>query len=200
MVIVAINEELKQKLQENNFSPLFLNNCYNSKFLSIYEVNSRIVGVACVGGIMNHYGIELKNEYYGRGLWRKLFNEIFSESQNRNISFLTGVYKTTNLISIKIQTSLGFVPIFSVDYSKDEGKEIVIILPFNRKGKLVANFMKIFNTKLGNVCFSLFFIICKPFLKNIIGLSGDTMPKIDLWYSLCNFEKVKSIMEKINFK
>ena len=76
MVIVTINKELKQKLKEDNFSSLFLDNCSNSKFISIHEVNSRIVGVACVGGMMNHYGIELKNEYYGRGLWRKLFNEI----------------------------------------------------------------------------------------------------------------------------
>ena len=199
MVIVTINEEIKQKLKQDNFSTLFLNNCYNSKFLSIHEVNSRIVGVGCVGGLMNHYAIELKNEYYGRGLWRKLFTEIFTESKNRNLSFLTGVYKTTNLISIKIQTSLGFIPIFSLDYSKSEGREVVIILPFNSRGKLVANFMKIFDTKIGNMLFSLFFIISKPLLKNIIGLSHKTMPKIDLKYSLYNFEKVKSVMKKINF-
>jgi hypothetical protein len=197
MVIVNINEELKRKLKKDNYSALFLNNCYNSKFLSIHEINSRIVGVGCVGGLMNHYAIELKDEYYGRGLWRNIFKEIHAESQNRNLSFLTGVYKTTNLISIKIQSSLGFTPIFSIDYSKLEGREIVIILPFNSKGKLIKNFMKIFDTKIGNILFSLFFVLLKPLLKNIIGLSAETMPKIDLKYSLYNFEKVKSVMKKL---
>ena len=198
MVIVTINEEIKQKLKQNNFSTLFLNNCHNSKFLSIHEINSKIVGVGCVGGLMNHYAIELKDEYYGRGLWRNIFNEIHTESQNRNMSFLTGVYKTTNLISIKIQTSLGFTPIFSIDYNKVEGREVVIILPFNSKGKLIKKIMKIFDTKIGNILFSLFFVLLKPLLKNIIGLSAETMPKIDLKYSLYNFEKVKAVMEKIN--
>ena len=147
---------------------------------------------------MNHYAIELKDEYYGRGLWRNIFNEIHTESQNRNMSFLTGVYKTTNLISIKIQTSLGFTPIFSIDYNKVEGREVVIILPFNSKGKLIKKIMKIFDTKIGNMLFSLFFILSKPILKNIIGLSSKTMSKIDLKYSLYNFEKVKAVMEKIN--
>ena len=188
---------LKQ-LKQNNFSTLFLNNCHNSKFLSIHEINSKIVGVGCVGGLMNHYAIELKDEYYGRGLWRNIFNEIHTESQNRNMSFLTGVYKTTNLISIKIQTSLGFTPIFSIDYNKVEGREVVIILPFNSKGKLIKKIMKIFDTKIGNMLFSLFFILSKPILKNIIGLSSKTMSKIDLKYSLYNFEKVKAVMEKIN--
>ena len=197
MVIVNINEELKRKLKEDNYSVLFLNNCYNSKFLSIHEINSRIIGVGCVGGLMNHYAIELKDEYYGRGLWRNIFKEIHAESQNRNLSFLTGVYKTTNLISIKIQSSLGFIPIFSIDYSKLEGREIVIILSFNSKGKLIKNFMKFFDTKIGNILFSLFFILLKPLLKNIIGLSAGTMPKIDLKYSLYNFEKVKSVMKKL---
>jgi hypothetical protein len=198
MVIVSISEDLKIKLKEDNYSTLFLNNCHNSKFLSIHEINSKIVGVGCVGGLMNHYAIELKDEYYGRGLWRNIFNEINTESQNRNLSFLTGVYKTTNLISIKIQTSLGFTPIFSIDYSKVEGREVVIILPFKSKGKLIKNFMKIFDTKIGNILFSLFFILSKPLLKNIIGLSTETMPKIDLKYSLYNFKKVKSVMTKIN--
>ena len=199
MVIIHINPEIKQKLQEDNFTSVFLDNCYNSKFMSIHEVNSHIVGVAFVGGIMNHYGIELKNDYYGRGLWKKLFDEITEESKNRNISFLTGVYKTSNLISIKIQTKLGFKPIFSLHYNKHEGREIVIILPFNDKGKFVESFMRIFNTKIGNIFFSLFFVICRPFLKNIIAFSGNSMPKIDLKYSLYNFEKVKSVMKKINF-
>jgi len=58
--------------------------------------------------------------------------------------------------------------------------------------------MKIFDTKIGNILFSLFFVLLKPLLKNIIGLSAETMPKIDLKYSLYNFEKVKAVMEKIN--
>ena len=88
--------------------------------------------------------------------------------------------------------------IFSIDYNKVEGREVVIILPFNSKGKLIKKIMKIFDTKIGNMLFSLFFILSKPILKNIIGLSSKTMSKIDLKYSLYNFEKVKAVMEKIN--
>ena len=193
------NQELKQKLQANNFSSVFLDNCYNSKFLSILQVSSHIVGVACVGGLMNHYSIELKSDYYGRGLWRKLFNEIIVECKKSNISFLTGVYKTSNLISIKIHTKLGFKPIFTSHYNKEEGKEVVIILPFNWKGKIIENLMKIFNTRIGNATFGVLFILLRPILKNIVAFTESTMPKIDLKYSINNFEKVKSTMKEINF-
>lgn len=199
MVILTINENLMSKLKQDNYSLLFLNNCVNAKFLSVHEINSQIVGVGCVGGLMNHYAIEIKNEFFGRGLWRNISNEIIRETKNRKLSFLTGVYKTNNLISIKIQNSLGFIPVFSINYSESEGREVVIILPINKKGKIIFNFMKIFNTKIGNMLFSISFFLSKPLLKKIIGLSGNTMPPINLKFSISNFQKVKSVMNSIKF-
>jgi len=199
MIVVDVNNEIKKKIKDDNFSLLFLDSCSNAKFLSIQQVSSHIVGVACVGGLMNHYSIELKSDYYGRGLWRKLFNEIIVECKKRNISFLTGVFKVSNLISIKIHTKLGFKPIFTSHYNNEEGKEVVIILPFNWKGKLVENLMKIFNTQIGNTMFAVLFVLLRPILKNLIALTGNTMPKIDLKYSINNFEKVKSTFKEINF-
>ena len=142
MVIVSITNQLKKELQESNFSPLFLENCLNSKFLSIEQNDKKIIGACFVGGIFNSNGIEIIKEFQGMGLGKKLLDEIISECQKRKISFLMGVFKPTNKISIKTHTKIGYRLLFTIFYNHQEGKEIVVILPFNLQGKFLAKFLK----------------------------------------------------------
>ena len=79
MAIVNITEQLKNELKLCNFSPLFLENCLNSKFLAIEKINDNIIAACFVGGVFNSNGIEIIKEYRGRGIAKKLLNEIISE-------------------------------------------------------------------------------------------------------------------------
>ena len=198
MTIVYVDSEIKEELKKSNFSSGHLNNCINSKFLSIEQINSKIVGACFVGGIMNVNGIEIQKEFRGKGLGKKLLSEIMAECKKENISFLSGVFKPSNITSIKAHTKIGYKPVFTCHYSKKEGKEIAVILPFNKKGLFMINFMKIFNTRIGNAMFALLLYLLKPFLKNLIAFSGNAMPEIELSYSLSNFEKVQDTFKEID--
>lgn len=200
MTIISINNEIKELLLNTNFSQEFLDNCFHAKFLSIQQVDSKIVGAAFVGGILNFYGIELDEEFFGRGLWRKLIKEIFSECRQRKISYITGVYKESNLRSIKIHNTQKFIPLFTCHYNKKIGKEIVIIYPFTKKGNFMKSLLKFFNTRLGNIIFILIFVLIRPFLNKIISFSGDKMPEMDFFYSVRNFEKVNETIKNIESK
>jgi len=154
MVIVNVTNDLKKELELSNFSSLFLDNCLNSKFLSIEKKNKKIIGACFVGGIFNSNGIEILKEFQGTGIGKKLLNEIISECQKRKINFLMGVFKPTNDISIKTHIKIGYLPLFTIFYNSDEGKEVVVILPFNLKGKLLAKSLKFFDTRVGNLIFN----------------------------------------------
>ena len=148
--------------------------------------------------MLNATGIEINEKFRGKGLSNKLLYETLEECKKRKISFLSGVIKPSNSISIKIHFRIGYTPIFTSNYNTTEGKEIVVILPLNKKGHMIVNLMKIFNTRLGNAVFSLLFLIFRGLLKNLINFSGNKMSKIDLSYSIRNFEKVQETLKEID--
>ena len=190
-MIVNIDDNLKNLLLKNpEFSDLFIDNCFNSKFLAIEKHGSEIIGICFVGGFLNSNGIEINEKFRGKGIAKKLLNEVLNECNKQKISFLTGVFKPTNLISIKTHLKIGYKPVFTIFYNADEGQEIVVINPFNKKGHLFLNLMRFLNTRIGNALFSLLWIILNPLLKNIIAFSGNKIPKIDFFNSIKNFEKV----------
>lgn len=197
MTIIELNDEIKKRLRGNQYSDMFLSNCFNSEFLSIEEDGSRIIGVCFIGGLLHTNGIEIVEDFRGRGIGKKLLNEILEECKKRRISFLTGVFKSTNIISIKTHLKIGYQPVFSFYYNEKEGREIVVILPLNKKGLIFTSIMKIFNTKLGNFIFTILLKISKPVLKQIITFEGSTMPIIDIRESIQNFEKVERSLDKI---
>ena len=197
-MIVSVNADVKKSLMQNSeFSELFKNNCMNSKFLSVEKNNSEIIGACFVGGFLNSNGIEINEKYRGKGLGKKLLYEVLDECKIRKISLLTGVFKPSNVISIKTHIKIGYKPVFSVFYNKDEGREIIVINPLNSKGELFLNFVKIFNTKIGNIFFSFLWILMRPFLKNLIVFPGNKIPKIDFINSIKKFEKVKKTIKDI---
>jgi hypothetical protein len=195
MVIVNVTNDLKKELELSNFSSLFLDNCLNSKFLSIEKKNKKIIGACFVGGIFNSNGIEILKEFQGTGIGKKLLNEIISECQKRKINFLMGVFKPTNDISIKTHIKIGYLPLFTIFYNSDEGKEVVVILPFNLKGKLLAKSLKFFDTRVGNLIFIILFNLSRPFIKKLIAFNSQSMPYLDFKYAIKNFEKVSQTFE-----
>jgi GNAT superfamily N-acetyltransferase len=196
MTIVKVTDEIKEKLLSSNFSKRFLDNCFNSNFLAIELNNKKIIGVGFVGGILNSYGIEIIEEFRGKGIGKKLLNEINNKCKKEKFSFLTGVFKPTNTNSVKMHMSVGYVPLFTFYYNTTEGAEIPVILPFNKKGLFLIKLFKICNTRFGNFLFALILSFLQPFLKNLIAFSNNEMPKLDLKYCISNFEKVTKTLEK----
>ena len=190
MTIVQITYDIESKLKNSNFSSSFIKNCLNSRFLAIKIIDSEIAGASFVGGIMNVNGIETIEKFRGQGIAKQLLSEIINESKKRNISFLLGAFKPSNIISIKMHTEIGYTPIFSFYYNKNEGREIVVILPFNKKGKLILKLLKFFNTRIGNSIFAIILMTSRPFLKHIITFDQTIMPQIDFIKSISNFEKI----------
>ena len=200
MTIVKVTDEIKEKLLSSNFSKRFLDNCFNSNFLAIELNNKKIIGVGFVGGILNSYGIEIIEEFRGKGIGKKLLNEINNKCKKEKFSFLTGVFKPTNTNSVKMHMKVGYVPLFTFYYNKIEGAEIPVILPFNKKGLFLIKLFKICNTRFGNFLFALILSFLQPFLKNLITFSNNEMPKLDLKYCMTNFEKVTKTLEKNGIK
>ncbi len=194
MVIVNVTDELKKELKSSNFSSLFLENCLNSKFLSIEKNDTEIIAACFVGGVFNSNGIEIVKEYQGKGIGKKLLNEIISECKQRKIAFLMGVFKPTNTISIKTHIKIGYIPLFTIFYNHEEGKEVVVILPFNSKGEILTKFLKIFDTRVGNLLFTFLFNLSQPFTKKLIAFDSTNMPKLDFRFAIKNFEKVSQTL------
>ncbi len=198
MTICKVNDSLKKELMLMDISVETLDNCLNSKFVSTYLDDGKIVGVCFVGGILNFTGIEIVEKYRGKGIGKILLNEIKEECKKQKISFLTGVFKPKNLPSIKIHVKIGFRIVFTVYYNKIEGKEIIAILPFNKKGRFVMEVIKIGNLKIGNFCFVLSIKLLRPFMTKLLTFSTNIMPKVDLLKSIKNFEKVETTIQLYN--
>ncbi|SHO42853.1 hypothetical protein NSIN_10202 [Nitrosotalea sinensis] len=198
MTIIEVNENTRLLLVRSGFSSNILDNCNNSRFLAIEEIDKKIIGVCFVGGILNSNGIEILEEFRGKGLAKKLLNEVLEECKKRHISFMVGVFKPTNVVSIKTHIKIGYVPVFAFYYNKIEGQEIVVILPLNKKGVFLMKLLGFFNTRMGNLIFAILLKMLNPLLKNLIAFSGSKMPKIEFFYAVRNFNKVQKVMSDIN--
>lgn len=196
MAIVRIDGAMSQKLARAGISEGILDNCRNSKFLAVQYDGGEIMGVCFVSGLLNNAGTEVSAKYRGRGISRALLRELTDECRRKNMPFLTGVLKPSNVPSIRAHTRAGYVPVFTFHYSRAEGQEIVVILPLDRRGALAKRLLRAFDTRMGNAAFALIMKGARPLFKTLLGFSADVMPPIDLRHSLRNFEKVAETIER----
>lgn len=194
MAVIAVNESVRRQLEAAKISPGIMNDCLNSKFMIARYDGDKIAGVCFVMGALNAMGTEVSKEYRGRGLSHALLADLVSECKSRNMHFLTGAFKPSNTASVKSHTRAGFVPVFTVHYNRKQGKEIAIMLPISRLGRAARRLAGFFDTRPGNALFVFSFWCSGPLLRVLTGL-GDAAPRIDLAYSLKNFEKVSDTMK-----
>ena len=195
MVTITINESVRQQLTAAKISPGIMNDCLNSKFMVAIYDGDKIAGVCFLMGALNTIGTEVSKEYRGQGLSHALLADLVSECQKRDMHFLTSAFKPSNTASVKAHTRAGFVPVFTVNYSRKEGKEIAIILPISKLGRIAGRLVGFFDTRLGNALFALLLWCSGPLMKILLGFSKDITPKIDLAYSMKNFEKVSDTIK-----
>lgn len=197
-MIIDITNTTKNEIINSNFSKSFIDNCINSKFLAVEIFNSKIIGVGFVGGFLNSYGIEILENFRGKGISKKLLNEVIQECKKRNFSIITGVFKPTNNISVKLHIKAGFVPCFSIYYNNVEKREIIVILPLNIKGKCFLTLSRFFNSRLGNIIFLVLFKLIQPFLRQAIAFSNDVIPRLDIGMGIKNYQSVNNILDELS--
>jgi hypothetical protein len=195
MTIINVTDEVKILLKETKFSPDFIDIFMNSDFLIMQKENDSIIGAGFIGGMFHSYGLEILEEYRGKGLGKKILYETVEECKKRNFSVITGVWKQTNLAPIGMHMKIGFVPVFNLHYNEKEGREIIVIMPLNKKGQLFVKLCKIFDSKLGNLIFAIFFKLMTPFLKSLIAFSGDTISPISISSCFKNYISTKIVLE-----
>jgi len=200
MVIVNVTEEIKKLIKKINYSDQFIDNCLNSEFLGIEKENEKIIGTGFVGGILHSYGIEILEEFQGKGIAKRLLAEIIKECKQRNFSLISGVFKPTNIVSVKLHMKVGFIPVFNIYYNTQEGREIIVILPLNKKGLFFIKLCKLFDSKFGNLIFAVSFKLMTSFLKNLIAFSTDSISTISISQCFKNFKPTKIILEQTNDK
>ena len=198
MAIIGVTEEVKTILKKSKFDPEFVDNFLNSDFLAIQKENNLIIGVGFIGGLLHSYGLEILEEYRGMGIGKKILNEVVDECKKRNFSIITGAWKQTNLAPIKMHMRIGFIPIFNLYYNEKEGREIIVVMPLNKKGCLFVKLCKIFDSKLGNLFFASFFKLLTPFLKSLIAFSGNVISPISISSCFKNYIPTKIILESHN--
>lgn len=198
MTIISVTEEVKVLIKKTEFSPDFIDNYLNSNFLAVEKENDSIIGAGFIGGLLHSYGLEILEEYRGKGIGKKILNEVIEECKKRNFSMISGVWKQTNLTPMKMHMRIGFIPIFNIYYNEKEGREIVVVLPLNKKGRLFVKLCRIFDSRLGNLLFAIFFKVLTPFLKNLIAFSGDKISAISISSCFKNYVPTKMILELIN--
>lgn len=191
MAVVRAGGALIKELERAGISERILDNCRNAKFLTVLYDGGDVEGVCFVSGFLNTIGTEVASRYRGRGISRVLLEEMLGESKRRKMPFLTGAFKPANVPSIRAHAGIGCAPAFTFHYSRAEGKEIVVFLPLNGRGALVGRLLRAFDTRVGNAAFALAIKGTRPFLKALMGFNTNTIPRVDLSYSLRNFEKVR---------
>lgn len=195
MTIINVTDEVKILLKKTKFSPDFIDIFINSNFLIVQKENDSIIGAGFIGGMFHSYGLEILEEYRGKGLGKKILYETVKECKKRNFSVITGVWKQINLAPIEMHMKIGFVPVFNLHYNEKEGREIIVIMPLNKKGQLFVKLCKIFDSKLGNLIFAIFFKLMTPFLKSLIAFSGDTISPISISSCFKNYISTKIVLE-----
>ena len=146
----------------------------------------------------NRYEERISNDLCGRCGKNKISENskcICDECKKRNFSIIVGVWKQTNLAPIKMHMRIGFLPVFNLYYNEKEGREIIVVMPLNKKGRLFVKLCKIFDSKLGNLFFASFFKLLTPFLKSLIAFSGDAISPISISSCFKNHIPTKIILE-----
>jgi hypothetical protein len=63
-------------------------------------------------------------------------------------------------------------------------------ISFDKKGKLLIGFLRIFNTKIGTVALAILLKILKTSFPKLIIYDEDELPSPDIKWIINNFEKI----------
>lgn len=189
MKIVEVNSSIIERLRESRLSQQ-MRSLENCKFLVMVEYDGKIVGASGIGGILNVPSLQVHPDYAKKGLGAKLLKEVIDEAKRRKYSFICGCRDPLNLDVVRIHDFFELNPLLRVKYSPEYTTD-VIFMAFNKKGRLLANFINLFNNQAGMFFFVTFLKIFKKFVfKRLFTLSDEDFPSPSIIFALKNFEKL----------
>ena len=149
MKVLEVNSEVKRRLFESGITKIMksIESC-DWVVIEEEEEGGKVVGAAGLGGLFHVSGIQILKDYSGKGIGKRLQNELVNESKRRGYSFITVFNDPRNMVSAKLHDSLGYETIFRIHYSEEIINDVKAI-GFKKKGRFVINFLKIFNSKSG---------------------------------------------------
>ena len=188
MKVIEVNCDVKRRLLESGITKM-MKSIESCDWVVVEEEENKIVGAAGLGGLFHVSGIQILNEYTGKGIGKKLQNELIDESKRRGYSFITVFNDPRNMVSAKLHDSLGYNTIFRIHYSEEIINDVKAI-SFKKKGRLVINFLKIFNTKCGMFFLGLILKILKSSFPSLIIYNEEGLNPPDIRCMLKKFEKI----------
>lgn len=192
MKVIESDESLYSKLVETGAEPSFIKAFLNSDFLVIEEKDDKIIGVAGVGGIFHVGVIFVVKEHRGKGLGEELNLVRDNQVRERRYSFFIGTTyhknPTAKPISYLLQKRKARA-VFSFNYY--EGFiTTLFIQEFNWKGKILGKFLDFFNIKFGTFCMAVILKLTKKIWNQMFLVESTKSPKINICYSVKNFQKI----------
>ena len=188
MHIIDTSLDIILQLRKSNISNM-MKSLEVSDWLVFEKFNNKIIGAAGMGGIFHTSSIFIDKTHRGKGYGKKIQQEIINEAKKRNYSFITVFVDPRNTSSIKMHDDLGYRTIFRIHYSQEIIQDIKIIT-FKKRGLLVRNLLKCFNTKIGNFFLACILKIFKNYFKTIFAYDENEIPKLDFKTTIKNFEKI----------
>ncbi len=91
MKIISVDKNIIRKLRESGISTE-MKSLESCDWVILYEENGIIGGAAGMGGMFNVSGIQLNENFRGRGIGKKIQKELIDESPNKQekITFIEG--------------------------------------------------------------------------------------------------------------
>lgn len=188
MKILNMDHEVKKRLFQSGITKA-MRSIESCDWVVIEEANNQIIGAAGLGGLFHVSGIQILEDYIGKGLGKKLQAELINESKRRKYSFITVFNDPRNIPSSKLHDSLGYETIFRIHYSKDIVNDVKAKI-FKKKGSYVVNLLKIFNTKFGMLLLGLILKTVKSAFPSLIIYNEENLVNPDIVWMLKNFEKI----------
>jgi len=188
MRIVNVDNNIIKELRKCGISTK-MRSLESCEWVVLEEIDGIIIGAAGLGGLFHVSGIQILEIHAGKGIGKRLQNELINESKRRGYSFILVFNDPRNIHSERLHNSLGYERIFRINYSKEIIQDVKIII-LKPKGKIIKKILTCFNTKIG-----IFFLACtlkitRPLFKRVLGYNEENIPLLSIKEILGSFEKI----------
>ena len=188
MNIKNTNDEIVKQLRLHNISTK-MRSLESSDWIVYETIDNEIVGAVGISGLFHSSSIQIHEKFRNRGFGVKIQKKLVDEAKNRNFSFVTVFVDPRNISSQKMHEKVGYETIFRIHYSKDIIQDFKIIV-LKKRGRLIKNFLNIFNSKIGIFLLGIILKIFKKYFKEIIGYNEKEVPDPSIKHMIQNFEKI----------
>ena len=188
MQVLDINSDLKRRLNQSGIT-ILMKSIESCDWVVIEENEDKIIGAAGLGGLFHVSGIQILENHIGKGIGKKIQAELINESKRRGYSFIMVFNDPRNTPSSKLHDSLGYQTIFRIHYSEDIVNDVKAII-LKKPGRLIVNFLKIFNTKTGMLFLGIILKLLKFAFPRLIIYNEDNLKSPDIGCMLRKFEKI----------